>query len=86
MPGSSGVYHNGTSFSCGIGLSSNYSLRFYRNENFAAGLYSFLIGGDDGVRLSTDGGVTWLLDAFKEQPFTTITTNTNYPTGTTGNW
>lgn len=81
MPGPLTVLHDGTSFQCGDGYASNFSLRFYRTENFAAGLYTFAIGGDDGVRLSIDGGITWLLDIFQEQPFTSINTMAAHPTG-----
>ena len=81
MPGPLTVLHDGTSFQCGDGYSTNFSLRFYRTENFAAGMYSFAIGADDGVRLSIDGGLTWLLDIFQEQPFTSINTFATHPNG-----
>lgn len=83
MPGQIGVTHDGTSFSCGEGYATNFSLRFYRTEVFAPGLYRFDIAGDDGIRLSIDGGNTWILDRFIEQSYaqSQATTNTQYPGG-----
>lgn len=83
MPGSLTVLHDGTSFQCGDGYSTNFSLRFYRTENFAAGLYQFEIQGDDGIRLSIDGGLTWILNSFLEQAYagSMKTTATLFPNG-----
>jgi len=83
MPGPVNVLHDGTSFSCGDGYSTNYSLQFLRTENFAPGLYQLEIQGDDGIRLSIDGGITWLLNSFLEQPYATSlkTTATLFPNG-----
>jgi gliding motility-associated-like protein len=83
MPGSIGLNHDGTSFECGEGYATNYSLRFYRKEFFSPGSYRFEIAGDDGIRLSIDGGATWLLDGFIEQTYNQSfkSTNTQYPNG-----
>jgi gliding motility-associated-like protein len=83
MPGQIGVTHDGTSFSCGEGYATNFSLRFYRTEVFAPGFYRFDIAGDDGIRLSIDGGNTWILDRFVEQSYaqSQATTNTLNPNG-----
>lgn len=83
MPGQIGVTHDGTSFSCGEGYTTNFSLRFYRTEVFTPGFYRFDIAGDDGIRLSIDGGNTWVLDRFVEQSYaqSQATTNTQHPNG-----
>jgi hypothetical protein len=40
-----------------------FTIRYKNTTNFAAGYYTFTIGGDDGVRLSLDGGATWHIGA-----------------------
>jgi gliding motility-associated-like protein len=47
-----------------------YSIRMRRKINFEAGYYNFGVGGDDGFRLSTDGGSTWLISSWRDQEFT----------------
>jgi gliding motility-associated-like protein len=83
MPGQISITHDGTSFSCGEGYATNFSLRFYRTEVFDPGFYRFDIAGDDGIRLSIDGGNTWILDRFVEQSYaqSQATTNTQNPNG-----
>ncbi len=83
MPGGFGVLHDGTSFQCGAGYTNNFSLRFYRTENYAPGLYRLEIQGDDGIRLSIDGGLTWILDSFIEQSYAGSykSTTTLFPNG-----
>jgi gliding motility-associated-like protein len=50
---------------------------------FAPGLYRFDIAGDDGIRLSIDGGASWLLDSFIEQSYNQSfkSTVSQYPNG-----
>ena len=83
MPGPLNVFHDGTSFNCGEGYSVNYSVRFLRKQFFNPGKYRVDIAADDGIRLSIDGGQTWLLDAFIEQSYLNSykTTNTVFPDG-----
>lgn len=50
-----------------------FSVRFRLRKNFAAGNYQFTVGGDDGYRLSLDGGSTWLIDAWVLQSYTVRT-------------
>jgi len=64
-----GSVNDGTSLPCGTFYTSNFSMRLLRNEVFAPGYYSFSIQGDDGIRLSLDGGITWVLDSFIEQSY-----------------
>ena len=40
-----------------------FSIRYKNTTNFPAGYFTFTIGGDDGVRLSLDGGSTWHIGA-----------------------
>jgi gliding motility-associated-like protein len=83
MPGLAGVHHDGTSFTCGEGYTINYSLRMRRREYFNPGVYQFSIAGDDGIRLSIDGGNTWILDSFIEQSYgqSFKSTAAQYPSG-----
>jgi hypothetical protein len=37
-----------------------------------SGTYDITIGGDDGVRLSIDGGATWLINQWQDQGYTTF--------------
>ena len=80
VPGSTA---NGSSFNCGLNYTTNFSLRLRRTENFAPGFYQLSIQGDDGIRLSIDGGTTWILDSFIEQAYTGSfrSTATAFPTG-----
>lgn len=81
MPGAVGVLNDGTSFQCGDGYTTNYSLRFYRNENFSPGFYRLKLGADDGARLSIDGGITWILNMFTEHAYDTLNTTSSFPSG-----
>jgi gliding motility-associated-like protein len=80
VPGSTS---NGSSFACGLNYTNNYSMRLRRTENFAPGYYQLSIQGDDGIRLSVDGGATWLLDSFIEQAYAGSfrSTATAFPNG-----
>jgi gliding motility-associated-like protein len=80
VPGSSA---DASSFLCGTAYTTNFSMQLRRTENFAPGLYHLSIQGDDGIRLSVDGGATWLLSSFLEQPYASSykTTQTNSPNG-----
>lgn len=77
-----GTWNNGTSIDCGNSYAENFSIRMLRQENFSPGFYTLTIQGDDGMRLSIDGGATWILDSFIEQQYassfkTTATANPN---------
>jgi PKD repeat protein len=78
-----GTWNDGTSIDCGTTYANNFSLRLLRKEVFTPGLYKIEIAGDDGIRLSIDGGVTWILDSFIEQAYSGSfrTTATNSPNG-----
>jgi hypothetical protein len=61
----------GTS-SCGV-QTENFSARFRLSRNFAAATYLFVVGGDDGYRLSLDGGNTWVINNWNAHSYTTST-------------
>ena len=50
-----------------------FSVRYKLNLNYT-GTYTITIGGDDGVRLSIDGGNTWLINEWVVQGYTTYQT------------
>lgn len=50
-----------------------FSARYKLSETFANGNYLFTVGGDDGFRLSLDGGVTWAINRWNDQNYTTTT-------------
>lgn len=52
-----------------------FSVRYRLRRSFAAGTYQFTVGGDDGYRLSLDGGVTWVIDRWYDQSFTSTITS-----------
>ncbi len=59
--------------SCGA-QTENFSVRYRLQRNFTAGTYLFVVGGDDGYRLSLDGGNTWVINNWNPHSYTT----TNY--------
>jgi len=66
---------------CGVN-SETFTVRFKMKMNVVCGTYQFTIGGDDGVRLSIDGGSTYLLSSYTFQAYTTLTTTTTLTAGT----
>ncbi len=56
---------NGCSFN-----TNSFSVRFRLRKTFTAGNYDFIVGGDDGYRLSLDGGVTWVINRWVDQAYT----------------
>ena len=52
-----------------------YAIRFKMNKTFTPGYYNFIIGGDDGVRLSVDGGATYIINKWNTQAYTTGSAN-----------
>ena len=59
-----------------------FSIRFKMTKNFPAGNYSFIVGGDDGYRLSIDGGNNWILSSWNDHGYTTsASTSTVYLNG-----
>ena len=56
---------------------TTFTVRYKMTQTFASGNYSLTIGGDDGVRLSVDGGSTYLIDGYVNQGYTTYNASTN---------
>ncbi len=54
-----------------------YSARYLLTKNFFGAEYTFVVGGDDGYRLSLDGGTTWVIDNWNDHSYTTSTYTTN---------
>lgn len=54
-----------------------FSVRYRLRKNFADGNYVFQVGGDDGYRLSLDGGSTWVIDRWGDQSYNTSSYSTN---------
>jgi hypothetical protein len=63
--------------------SDGYTVRYKMIKNFSAGYYKFSVGGDDGVRLSVDGGNTWLVNVWNDQSYTIYTSSTVFLNGST---
>jgi Secretion system C-terminal sorting domain len=51
-----------------------FSVRYKLQKTLTAGAYTFLIGADDGVRLSIDGGTTYILNDFSNHGYREIFT------------
>lgn len=68
--GGDDVTYNTTS--CSI-QTSTYSVRYKLRKNFANGTYQFVVGGDDGFRLSLDGGSTWAINMWNDHSYASQT-------------
>lgn len=73
---------NTTYYTNGCSVNTNYfSARYRLQKTFSAGAYDITVGGDDGYRLSLDGGNTWVIDRWSDQSYN-ITTYTASLNGT----
>jgi hypothetical protein len=52
-----------------------FAIRYKMTKTFASGNYVFTVGGDDGVRLSIDGGATWLINGWLDQGYTSYSSS-----------
>jgi hypothetical protein len=50
-----------------------FSIRYRLTKNFPYGNHTFIVGGDDGYRLSLDGGATWVINQWNDQSYQTTT-------------
>ncbi|WP_426090451.1 T9SS sorting signal type C domain-containing protein [Flavobacterium sp. DSR3-2] len=66
---------------CGS-YADNFAVRFKMNRNLPAGCYTFTVGGDDGYRLSLDGGLTYVVNNWGAHSYVE-TTYTVYLSGNT---
>jgi hypothetical protein len=53
-----------------------FSVRYRLQKSFTNGTYTFVVGGDDGYRLSLDGGSTWIINKWNAQSYVTTTLTT----------
>lgn len=59
-----------------------FSVRFKMKKTLSCGDYTFTIGADDGVRLSIDGGSTWLVSDYSDHGYRTLnSSSTNLTAG-----
>ena len=68
--GGDDVNYNTTS--CRVST-EGFSMRYKLTKTFASGTYSFTVGGDDGYRFSLDGGTTWAINEWNDQPYAVST-------------
>lgn len=56
-----------------------FSVRFRLNKTFSNGTYKITVGGDDGYRLSLNGGNSWVINAWNDHAYQTteLTTTLN---------
>lgn len=69
-----------TTNSCSI-QTAQFSARYRLQKTLSAAKYTFTVGGDDGYRLSLDGGATWAINKWKDQSYvvTSYTANLSGP-------
>ena len=65
---------------CGS-YSDRFSIRFKMQKNFTTGYYTFSVGGDDGYRLSFDGGATFPVTNFTDHGYVSSTSIQYYLSG-----
>ena len=63
-------------------FTETFSVRFKSRQTLPCGNYQFTIGGDDGVRLSIDGGSTYLINDYSDHSYRTATATTYLTAGT----
>jgi len=64
-----------TTSSCAV-TTYQFSARYRLTKTFTNNTYTFTVGGDDGYRLSLDGGATWVIDRWNDQSYTVSSYNT----------
>ncbi|HTE27458.1 T9SS type A sorting domain-containing protein [Flavitalea sp.] len=52
-----------------------FSVRYKLTKTFTNQNIDFTVSGDDGFRLSIDGGATWLINRWNDQGYTSVTTS-----------
>jgi hypothetical protein len=64
-----------TTSSCAV-TTYQFSARYRLTKTFTNNTYTFTVGGDDGYRLSLDGGSTWVINRWNDQAYTVSSYNT----------
>ncbi|MET0465733.1 MAG: PA14 domain-containing protein [Chitinophagaceae bacterium] len=76
-----GPYTNYPTNGCAL-FTESFSVRYKLRKTFSAGTYTFTVSGDDAVRLSINGGASWLIDLWSYNSYTpgsvTLTLNGVY--------
>jgi len=54
-------------------VTGNFSARYMLQQTLSYGNYVITVGGDDGYRLSLDGGTTWVINNWNPHVYTTST-------------
>lgn len=65
---------------CGS-YADRFHVRYRMTKSFEAGWYVFTMGGDDGVRLSVNGGSTYLISNWSNHGYQTTTSAPTYLSG-----
>jgi hypothetical protein len=63
------------------GQNNNFAIRYKMTKYYAAGSYTFTVGGDDGYRLSIDGGATYLISNWIEHGYVSSSATTTLAAG-----
>ncbi len=63
------------------GQNNNVAIRHKMKKYYAAGTYTFTVGGDDGYRLSIDGGSTYLISNWADHGYTMGSQTVNLTAG-----
>lgn len=76
-----GVNTSYTTNGCPV-TTQDFAVRYKLKQSFTSGTYIITVGGDDGYRLSLDGGSTWAINKWNDQSYTTtaytVTLNGTY--------
>ncbi|MCG2618084.1 hypothetical protein LZZ85_27525 [Terrimonas sp. NA20] len=64
-----GAYVRFNTSSCAL-LSEQFSVRYRLSRTFSPNNYSFIVGSEDGYRLSFDGGASWAIDNWSNTSYT----------------
>jgi hypothetical protein len=75
-----GDQNNYTTNGCSV-YTEQFSMRYKLNQSLI-GSYTITVGGDDGYRLSLDGGTTWAINNWNDHGYTTSSITVSL-TGTT---
>src|SRR5450432_93362 len=67
-----GDYTNYGTSDCSV-YTEQISVRYRLKNTLASGTYTFTVGGDDGYRLSLDGGATYVINKWGDQAYNTTT-------------
>jgi hypothetical protein len=65
---------------CG-GQNNTLAIRYKMTKYYAAGTYTFTVGGDDGYRLSIDGGSTYLISNWYDHGYTSASATATLAAG-----